>query len=686
MPAPAPATSPPAPPSPQARWQALPALADATLARQLDQRFALWLQASATAVVATPAQAPLAAPGAADRPPKRPAATPTSPAQRQAMQDLLQQAEAAAADGQLASLQTRLQAIDDALAATTGHTLQGSLQQRRQALQAERTRLKSWQQWGGGRAREDVVDEAESLARLTLAAAQGAEDGARDAPKLSLKAQAETIQSLRQRWKDLDHQGAAAAQPLWSRFDAALVTAYQPVAAHLAVLKAARQDNLAARQALLDTLDATALPGEAPPAAAAIADTTAHTTAADTAAPNSATAEADSSPWRRSVRALDQFHSAWRQLGPLEHTVPHAARSALQQRLQASVDRLAQPLQQARQTAEAGRERLIQQAQALAEDSQHQPPPRDISARLRDLQAQWQQQARALPLARPAEAALWDRFKAAGDAVIAQRDAAFSARDAEFAAQRSAGEALLQRLAGLAAPHEPAAALHGAPHDAPHAAPADTAPPSLPEQRRSLAEIDRAWRQLGDWPRGAAGAIEGRYADARAAALRRLADGQQQHWARAVDALGSRLLQCEQREDGADSAAPAASPWAALPPLPEAWTDALAARYALGLPLAATPAETSFEDLLLQIEAALDLPSAPEWQAARHQLKLLALKSALEARPSAARPANAASKPQGPLQDVATALRHSATSPAQRARLHSLLAALRQAPPAALGL
>ena len=375
------------------------------------------------------------------------------------------------------------------------------------------------------------------------------------------------------------------------------------------------------------------------------------------------------------MRALDQFHTAWRQLGPLEHTVPHAARAALQQRQQTSVDRLAQPLQHARQAAEAGRERLIQQAQALAEDSRRQPPARDISPRLRDLQAQWQQQARALPLARPAEVALWDRFKAAGDAVIAQRDAAFSARDAELAAQRSAGEVLLQRVLGLAALLDAPALPLDAPTEPAAATPA--------ELRRSLAEIDRAWRQLGDWPRAAAGAIEARYADARAAVLRHLAQRQQQHWSGVVDVLTSRLLQCEQREDGADPAAPVASTWAALPPLPAAWTDALATRCAAAQPPAAIPTDAGFDDLLLQIEAVLDLPSAPEWQAARHQLKLLALKSALEARPSAGRTTRNA---KGPLHDLATALRHSPTSPAQRVRLHSLLVALRQSSPAALGL
>ena len=715
----APAAPPPAAPSALARWQALPPLADASLARQLDQRFAQWLRANTPALPAPPSAAASAQPRPVPRSPQRQPATPASPAQRQAILGLLQQAEAAAADGQLASLQTQLQAIDDALAGAAGHTLPDSLHQRRQALQAERSRLTSWQQWGGGRARDDLVDEAESLARLTLAAAQASQAGDRDAPKLGPKAHGDAIQALRQRWKELDRLGAAAAQPLWLRFDAALITAYQPVAAHLAVLKAARRDNLAARQALLDTLDTTPLPGDAMPPPAAAADGAAQdgsapdsagpdTTAPNTAAPNTATPntaasdtappDTDASPWRRTVRALDQFHTAWRQLGPLEHTVPHAARAALQQRQQTSVDRLAQPLQHARQAAEAARERLIQQAQALAEDSRRQPPPRDISPRLRDLQAQWQQQARALPLARPAEVALWDRFKAAGDAVIAQRDAAFSARDAELAAQRSAGEALLQRLAGLAAlldaparpldtPAAPPALDTPAAPPAPDAA-AEPAAPSLAEQRRSLAEIDRAWRQLGDWPRGAAGAIEARYADARSAVLRQLAQRQQQHWSGVVDALTSRLLQCEQREDGADPAAPAASTWAALPPLPAAWTDALATRCATARPPATTPtdaapADAGFDDLLLRIEAALDLPSAPAWQAARHQLKLLALKSALEARPSTGRSTR---NTQGPLHDLATALRHSPTSAAQRARLHSLLVALRQAPPAALGL
>jgi hypothetical protein len=68
-------------------------------------------------------------------------------------------------------------------------------------------------------------------------------------------------------------------------------------------------------------------------------------------------------------------------------------------------------------------------------------PPRALaeSARLvRTLQADWQEQARRLPLARGVENELWNRFKAATDAVFVQRDAAFAARDAELAANLAA--------------------------------------------------------------------------------------------------------------------------------------------------------------------------------------------------------------------------------------------------------
>ncbi len=84
------------------------------------------------------------------------------------------------------------------------------------------------------------------------------------------------------------------------------------------------------------------------------------------------------------------------------------------------------------------------------------------------------------------------------------------------------------------------------------------------------------------------------------------------------------------------------------------------------------------DELLLQLEAALDLPSAPEWLAARRDLKLRAMKDALEGR-GAPNPG-----PARPAEWFAAALRQSGTTAAQRERLHALIAVLRRAPPGSL--
>ena len=44
------------------------------------------------------------------------------------------------------------------------------------------------------------------------------------------------VNSLRERWKELDKLGGATSRTLWQRFDAALKTAYLPVVAHLAIV------------------------------------------------------------------------------------------------------------------------------------------------------------------------------------------------------------------------------------------------------------------------------------------------------------------------------------------------------------------------------------------------------------------------------------------------------------------
>ncbi len=574
-----------------------------------------------------PAAEPEPAPEAvAEVVPPPPAKIVLSPEQRAQLDSVLSLAEAALAEGQLGDMQQRLQEVDAALDALKGVSVGDKLRARHQALHAELARLKGWQKWGGALALEALVDEAEALAKLTLLASN---TEIANVPKLRLKAHAESIQGMRSRWKEIHAAGAPVNQVLGQRFDAALQAAYVPVAAQQAALKASREENLQSRIALLDTLDAVPL-GDAP-----------------------ATPEAQAAHWKEPLRALGQFQLAWRQLGPLEHTVPSAKRKALQQRLDDSVARIEAPIEAARRTAQAERERLIARAETLVQElARH---PRDAMPRVRELQAEWQQHARSLPLARKVENVLWGRFKAATDAVFAQREAAFSAHDAELAANLAEREALIARLTAIDL---------------------DTAP--VAEMQRALGDADRAWRQPVEVPRAAVKSLDTRFTAARAALAQAVADSAQKRWQAQCDHLVAKIALCEAREASPEEA-DLADRWAALEALPVAWEKPLAQRWSQA-PATGPLSVTACDDLLLQLEAALDLPASAESLAARRDLKLRALKDALEGR---------AAQTQDPVtqraQWFASALRQSRMSPAQRERLRALVAALRQAAPGSLG-
>ena len=596
--------------------------ADEDLVRLLTQR----CDATSAAISRSrrKAEPPVPAPEVVPAPPP-PRADPARAELRERVDGLLERAEAALAEGQLGAMQQHLQTLDAALEPTPPGALTDRQRGRLQALRAERNRLSDWQRWGGARARDDLVAEAEELGRETLAAAD-----AQAAPprKLNLKAHGEHIQVLRKRWKEVDRHGAPASQEQWQRFDAALQTAHQPLAVQHAALKAARQENQAAREALLLALEACPLPEPG----------------------------AEAAPmWKDVVRELDAFRQAWRRLGPLEHTVPAEARQALQQRTDAAVGRLETPLQQVRGAAATEREQLVLRAEELLRDVGRDTHPGEVARQVRELQAAWQDHARQLPLARAVEGALWTRFRAAIDAVFARREAAFAERDAELAARVAEREALLQRLTAL-----------------------DESTP-VAELERALAEVDRAWRQDVELPRDAVAPLDARYRSARAAAAALLTAAQRRRWQDLCDTLTARLALCEECGQGAAEGTDLEPRWNALGRLPGKLEQALARRWAQPAePGPLTPTEQ--DDWLLRLEAALELPVTPEQQAARHQFKLRALKDTLEGRVPA---------PQGkaPLVDGLSALLRQADLDApRRQRLHALLAALRAAPPGALGL
>jgi hypothetical protein len=594
------------------RWQGLPPIADQRIESALSLRFDEWKRLQDDACKNLQKQSRL-------RVSEKDKAV--LQARLQALTEKADAAEAALGAGHLAEAGKQLAMLQTA--AGKGGT-SAALQKRIALLQAEFSRLKGWQHWGGGRVRDDLVMEAESLAASTVVP-----EGSRP-PKLPVKQLEKSIEQLRARWKELDRLGGATSKPLWQRFEAALKTAYLPVVAHLARLNEARQENLSARRNLLAVLDALSV---------------------------GADEQGVAPDWKEVGRALAQFQTEWRKLGPLEHTVAHKSQPALMERMKASVARLEGPLGEVHATAQAQRQLLVERARALAEDAQG----RNLLVRLRELQSQWQSHAKSQPLPRKIENHLWMEFRAATDALMNLREAAFSVRDAGFKANQATREALLVRLEEL---HQ------------------DTPPADI---KRMLAEVDTEWRKAGEAPRNQAERLESRYRAARDKALEHVAGSAQRGWNRSCDALLAKLALCAQLESAAaempSALADVQARWADLPSLPPRWEQALQARYQAGcqrggadapMPDTGASRNGSFDPLLLQLEASLDIPSPEAFQMARRTLKLLAMKNAMEGRRSAT------SAPPDKEGMLAAAFGSTHLDADQRQRLEAVIAALRR--------
>jgi DNA-binding FadR family transcriptional regulator len=115
--------------------------------------------------------------------------------------------------------------------------------------------------------------------------------------------------------------------------------------------------------------------------------------------------------------------------------------------------------------------------------------------------------------------------------------------------------------------------------------------------------------------------------------------------------------------------------------LPTLWEQALARRVAL-IQMThgdGSPITTTADDLLLQLETAFQLDSPPAFEAARRELKLRAMKAALERRQSTA------SAPLTPDKLLAAILGRTALDDQQRERLGKVIAAVRDRGPAGAG-
>ena len=484
----------------------------------------------------------------------------------QAFIDTMDALEAALQQGSLAHAAE----LDKALKDTKGKGMRLTSQQsdRLAQLRAELKRLSDWARWGGNVSREELIKTVEALSAQNLAMAE----------------LAKKVGSMRERWKALDSLSGAAPKSLWERFDHACTVAYAPAAAHFKHLADERHANAARGEALV--LEANA------------------------EIERLQSGEAD---WKHVAGTVQRMRLAWSHLGAIDRK----DKKRLDQQFAAALTTLQGPLEEQRKAEMNGREELIDEVAAL------DPHDRHAIDRLRDIQARWQEHARALPLERKAEQALWARFRTECDNLFARRKDSAHAADVERRAHETVKEAISARLEAAAPDATPATA------------------------GKLLREAAAEWHAIGPVPRAHEARVEKRYHEAIArvqhhADLARRAAG-----TALAGALCDKLRVCQELEAAVATPGQAVpgsdwrQRWSLLLPAGPDYDPVLDVRFEAALQAvdgdraACTRLleanRTSLLDELLRQEVAAGIDSGAEFARDRLKLQVEALQSTLKA-------------------------------------------------------
>lgn len=540
-------------------WQKLPALPQGAAAAALQERF--------DGLLGTLPQ-PVRKPAPAS-PALQATAQSVKPVQKGADQGFIDTMDALEAALQQGSLGTAAE-LDKALKETKGKGMRLSAAQadRLSHLRAELKRLSDWARWGGNVSREELIKTVETLSTQNL-------------PMAEL---AKKVGSMRDRWKALDSLSGAAPKSLWERFDHACTVAYAPAAAHFKHLADERHTNAARGEALVAEAQA-----------------------------EIARLESGEADWKHVAGTVQRLRLAWSHLGAIDRK----DKKRLDQQFAAALTTLQGPLEEQRKAEMLGREQLIDEVASI------DPHDRHAVDRLRDIQARWQEHARALPLERKAEQALWQRFRAACDELFAARKESAHAADAERRAHEAAKEAITARLEAAAPDATPASA------------------------GKLLREAAAEWHAIGPVPRAHEARVEKRYHEAVAkvqhhADLARRAAG-----LALAGALRDKLRACQELEDSLAqpgqtiSAADWRARWAASLPAGAEYDPVLDARFEAALNaldgdragyarLLEANRTTLLQELLRQ-EVAAGIDSGAEFARDRLKLQVEALQSTLKA-------------------------------------------------------
>ncbi len=344
--------------------------------------------------------------------------------------DTMDAMEAALQQGSLGSAAELDKALKEAR--DKGMRLSPAQSDRLAHVRAEFKRLSDWARWGGNVSREELIKSVETLSTQGLAMSE----------------LAKKVGSMRERWKALDSLSGAAPKSLWERFDAACTAAYAPAAAHFRHLADERHANAARGQALVD---------EANAEVARLRD--------------------GSADWKHVAGTVQRLRLAWSHLGAIDRK----DKKRLDTEFTEALNVLQAPLEQQRKGEMAEREAIIEEAAAI------DPHDRHALDAMRALQQRWQDHARALPLERKSEQALWQRFRAVCDDVFQRRKDSMHEADIERRAHEAAKEALSARLEAAA----------------PDATPASVG--------KLLREAQAEWQAIGPVPRAHEARVEKRF-------------------------------------------------------------------------------------------------------------------------------------------------------------------------------
>ncbi len=533
---------------------------------------------------------------------------------RQQLHALLHEAEQALAGGHLQAART---AADQtrALKAAAG-TLPKPTVQRLSRVVQQLVELERWHSFGQHNARVQLCERAEALAaqgsagpQVSPSPAAGEADangphmdgqpwngwprsgGHKDSHGLPPAQLAREVQQLRAEWKALDQQHAGVPKSLWERFDGACEKAYAPAARHFAEMHAQRKQARKQREEFIAAAAAHAptLLGEP-----------------------------------RDLRAIEHWlrdtDRAWH--GASLGSVEPDAWKKLEARMKTAVAPLREALAVARAQAKAERQALIAAAESLAAKALERETPAEV----RQLQSRWQEQAKSVPLANRDERALWEKFRAACNAIFEARDSQRKEVDGRKREQRRAFEALCEQLEQLA-----------------HAADVDEA-----EIRRRSRELQQQWREAQSAER-VPPPVDSRFRNARSAVEARLSSRLREREAAVWQALLAKERLCEELDamvvSGADAGGSAAiaanvvSRWDELPPLASGWEAKMLVRREAALRAfddedarydhldAIEDGGADRRDALLELELLLGIPSPPELGKERLAVQVKQLRS-----------------------------------------------------------